>query len=317
MIGTLYVGAIQPLFVHLLCAMLWVLLAGISWDVFLPYFAGAVILIIGVCTSLKKEVSSGRGADKIISFGPVFLAVPMAVFGAEHFLFAGSMVSMVPSWIPGHEFWILFVGTCLIGGALGLVTRKYAALAAGLFGIMLLLFEVLLHVPRIAAAAGDRIAWAIAVRDLVFGWSALCFAVAQSGERRMHGVITLGRFIIGLSIVFFAVEHFLHPEFRPGVPLKQLTPLWIPAHLFWSYLTGAVFLVTGLALIFNKEARLAAVWLGLMVLLLVFAIYVPIVIARPAAIGDSLNSLVDTLLLSGSALCFAGAQSKRLVTQPT
>jgi hypothetical protein len=51
-----------------------------------------------------------------------------------------------------------------------------------------------------------------------------------------------------------------------------------------------------------------------MVLLLVLFIYLPIVIANPADIGNGLNYLVDTLALSGSALTLAGALPK---PQPT
>jgi hypothetical protein len=66
-------------------------------------------------------------------------------------------------------------------------------------------------------------------------------------------------------------------------------------------------MVAGLCLIINKEARLAATWLGLMVLLLVFVVYVPIVVTNPSNIGDGLNYLADTLLLGGTVLSLAGA----------
>lgn len=292
-----------------------VLLAGIPWEICVLYLIGAIVLIIGLTTA-KNEVSRARDTDKLIPFGPVFLAVPMAVFGMEHFTFYDSVAPLIPSWIPWHPFWVFFVGACFVGGAFALVVRKCARLAAALFAIMLLLFEVLISIPRIAGAPGDRFAWAVALRDLAFSGGGLAFAATQTEACTTQStlkVITLARFFIGFPILFFGAEHFLHPEFTPGVPLKMLTPLWIPGHLLWAYLTAAVFVVTGLALIFNKEPRWAATWLGLMILLLVLALYVPIVIAKPSAIGNGLNSLVDTLLLSGSALCFAGSQPGRSV----
>jgi uncharacterized membrane protein len=96
----------------------------------------------------------------------------------------------------------------------------------------------------------------------------------------------------------------------PVVPLDKLTPLWIPAHLLWGYLTGVVFVVGGIALLINKQARAAATWLGLMTLLVVVIVYVPIVVAKPGDIGNAFNFLVDTLLLSGALLALAGAQFK-------
>jgi hypothetical protein len=40
----------------------------------------------------------------------MFFAVPLAVFGAEHFASAKSIMLLVPSWIPGPLFWTYFVG---------------------------------------------------------------------------------------------------------------------------------------------------------------------------------------------------------------
>jgi hypothetical protein len=44
-----------------------------------------------------------------------------------------------------------------------------------------------------------------------------------------------------------------------------------------------------------------------MILLLVFAVYVPILVTNPSNIGDGLNYLADTLLLGGTVLSLAGA----------
>jgi len=275
-------------------------------------------LVVGVSIVFNEAAPQKRGLDKIIALGPVFFAVPIAVFGTEHFTSAESVARIVPSWIPGHLFWALFVGTCLLGAALSIAVKIHAGLAAALFGVMLLMFELLLHIPRIAGAPGNRFFWAVALRDLAFSGGALAFAAIQTETWRTpgtHRVIGLARFFLGIPIAFFGVEHFLHPEFAPGVPLIKLTPVWIPAHLLWGYLTGAVFVVTGLSLVVNREARLAATLLGLMILLLVLVIYVPIVVTNPSDIGNGLNSLVDTLLLSGSALAFAGAQRGNFVTR--
>ena len=79
-------------------------------------------------------------------------------------------------------------------------------------------------------------------------------------------------------------------------------------HAFWGYPAGAIYVIAGLCLILNKEARRAAAWLGLVILLLVLAVYLPILVANPSDIGTGLNYLMDTLLLSGSVLALAQAQ---------
>lgn len=286
-------------------ASLWFLVNPLWW----PYIAGAAAL--AVCLPrIIKEVSSARGLDRITLFGPIFLATPMAVFAGDHFVFAKSIANLVPSWIPWHLFWAFFVGVCLLAGALSLAVDRYAGLAAVLFGTMLFLFVLLMDVPAILETPGDRIVWALTLRDLTFGAGALSFAAARAPARWTRPaniVLILVRLEIGLAAIFYGVEHFLHPEFKPAVPLEQLTPLWFPLRVPMGYLTGAVLVITGTALVANKDTKLAATALGLFLFLLVIVVYVPITIAEPLVIDNGLNYLGDTLMFSGAVLCLAGS----------
>ena len=271
---------------------------------------GAVILAIGLYT-VRTEFASKKGLDKIVALGAVCLAVPISVFGTEHFTAANILAGMVPGWIPGHLFWALLVGACLISAALSIAVRKYAGVAAALLGLMILLFVFLIHIPNIVHSPATRLLWVVGLRDLAFSGGALSVAATQTEpwiSRFRQRIILLARLFIGVPITFLGVEQFLHPELAPGVPLEKLTPPWIPAHALWGYPTGAIFVVAGLCLILNKEARQAAAWLGLVILLLVVAVYVPILLANPSDIGTGLNYLMDTLLLSGSVLALAEAQ---------
>jgi uncharacterized membrane protein len=298
-----------PLHLKLWTTM-WFVPAAIPWVVWLPYLSGAIVLALGLSTVMGGEFAHTRGLDRIVALGPILVAVPMAVFGAEHFTFSAIVAGMVPSWIPGHQFWAIFVGVCLIGSALSIAARKYAGPSALLLGIMISLFVLLIHIPGIAGAPSTRLLWVVGLRDLAFAGGAFSIAATQAeawSPQARQRLVTIGRLFIAVPITFLGVQQFLHPELAPGVPLAKLTPLWLPAHLLWAFLAGAVFVVAGLCLIINKEARLAATWLGLMILLLVFAVYVPIVVTIPANIGDGLNYLADTLLLSGSVLALAGA----------
>lgn len=65
---------------------------------FWPYFAGAVILIIGL-VRIGRATAQARGIDGVITLGRVFFAVPMAVFGADHFIAPRFVATLVPSWI--------------------------------------------------------------------------------------------------------------------------------------------------------------------------------------------------------------------------
>lgn len=281
--------------------------------VFWAYFAGTTLLGIGIVTVIKNDLPQAHGLDKALPFGRLFLAIPMAVFGTEHFSFPEEMVRMVPSWIPAHRFWVYLVGTSLIAAALSIVIKKYAQLAATLLGIMLLSFVFFIHIPNLVAEPRNRILWAVALRDLSFSGGALALAGRQMKPHSAAGVpwlVTLARFFVGVPALLFGVEHFLHPDHVPGVPLELVTPAWIPARLFWAYLGGVVLVITGTLIVANQRARLAATCLGIMIFLLVLFVYLPITAASPTDIDNGLNYFVDTLVFSGAALVLADALPK-------
>jgi uncharacterized membrane protein len=291
--------------------------AWFAWDPLLPYFASVLVLVLGLAIAFKKAPPHANGLDKLVLCGPAFIAMPMVVFGTEHFVDAQGIGRIIPAWIPAHMFWVYFVGTCLILGGLSIAIQKHARLSAGLFGIMLLCFEVSIHIPNVLADPHNRIIWVVAARDLCFAWGSLAFAAMHTAQWRTkgtHWLISGARLVLGIAVIFFAAEQFLHPESMPGVPLEMHTPTWIPAHLMWSYLIGVVYLVAGLCLVLNKNVRLAAAWIGVAALFVVVFMNLPLTVKNAADIGNGLNYPVDTLLFSGSALCLALSQRKQLVS---
>ena len=82
-----------------------------------------------------------------------------------------------------------------------------------------------------------------------------------------------------------------------------------------SYLTGAILLVAGTAILLNKKARMAATYLGSWIFLLVLFVYGPILIAslmNPSTDVkvEGLNYFFDTLLYDGTILALAKATSR-------
>jgi uncharacterized membrane protein len=283
-------------------------------QILLPYLCGAIILAIGLST-LRHDFLHRQGLSKIVALAPVFIAMPVAVFGADHFTAPKIVAAMVPAWLPGHMFWALFVGACLIASALSIAARKYSWLAAALLGFMICLFVLLIHIPNIATEPHNRILWVVGLRDLAFAGGAFSLSAVQKDAWdpvNRNRLVTLARLCLAAAITVCGVEQILYPELLSGVPLEKSTPLWIPARLLWSYLTGAVFVVAGISMMINKKVRLAATGAGLMTLVLVIVLYVPLVVSIPSDIGEGLNYLADTLLLGGSLLALAGTQDESL-----
>jgi uncharacterized membrane protein len=283
-------------------------------DVFWPYFSCAILSVIGLTKVIKDELPQKHGLDKTVPFGRLFFAIPMGVFATQHFTNTKFVATIVPSWMPLHTFWVYLVGTAVIAAALSMILEKHARLAATLFGCMLLLFEVLMHIPNLVATHGDRLFWMIALRDLAFSGGAFALAGTQLKRTASEGapwLLTLCRFFVGIPAIVFGVEHFLNPKFTPGVPQEAITPAWIPGHLFWAYLTGAALIACGACMVVNKKVRLAATSLGVVSLLLVAFVYLPVIVANPTDIDSGLNNLVDILAFTGSAMVLADAIGER------
>jgi uncharacterized membrane protein len=276
-------------------------------------FAGLIYLIAGVFI-LRKEISAARGWDKLITLGCVFIAVPLAVFATEHFRGARFIQNMVPSWIPAHLFWAYFVGCALLAAATSLTVRKFVRLSSTLLGLMFFLFVCMIHVPNALAHSKDRFAWAVALRDLSFAGGAWALAGLHrraSSPQQSKWMVLFGRTVVAMAVIFFAVEHFLHPEFAPGVPLEKMTPSWVPFPSLWGYLAGAILLVAGIALALNKQSRTAAASIGALMTALTLFLYLPILILAHGGsapeITEAINYVADTLLFAGAALVLASA----------
>jgi uncharacterized membrane protein len=274
-------------------------------------FAGVLYLVAGVFV-LRKEIGAARGWDKLITLGCVFIAVPLAVFAPEHFRGPEFIQSMVPSWMPAHWFWPYFVGCALLAAATSLTVRKFVRLSSTLLGLMFSLFVCMIYLPSVLAHPRNRFAWIYALRDLSFGagaWALAGLHSRASSPQSSKWMILFGRIAVAIAAIFYGVEHFLHPEFAPGVPLELRTPSWVPFPSVWAYLAGAVLLAAGIGLALNKKSRIAAAAIGaLMTVLTLFLYGVILVLAHGGPeINEGLNYVADTLLFAGAALVLASA----------
>jgi uncharacterized membrane protein YphA (DoxX/SURF4 family) len=121
------------------------------------------------------------GAHTTIRLGRFLFALPLLVFGIQHFMYARYVATLVPSWIPGHLFWAYFVGVAFIATTLSIATQIKARLSATWLGIMFLLWVLVLHLPRVAAAPHNGDEWTSAFVALAMSGGA--FLVAGTLKR--------------------------------------------------------------------------------------------------------------------------------------
>jgi uncharacterized membrane protein YphA (DoxX/SURF4 family) len=120
---------------------------------------GALVLYAALAKNPSAVPEERSKGPALLLTGRLLFAVSLVVFGAQHFLYGPFVATLVPSFLPGHLFWAYFVGVAFVATALSLATGVQARLAATLLGLMFLLWEVLLHLPRAFAARHDGNEW--------------------------------------------------------------------------------------------------------------------------------------------------------------
>jgi uncharacterized membrane protein YphA (DoxX/SURF4 family) len=279
----------------------------------------AILLFLIALWAAKTDIARASGLDKVVVLSNLCFALPLAVFGAEHLSAAEFIQQGVPSYVPWHLFWAYFVGFALLAASLSIATKIQVRWSGLLFGIMMFLFVAMMDIPGALAKPGDRFGWTLLLRELTFGgggWILAGAAMREPGRESNPAApaffVTTGRVLTGIAAIFYGVETFLHPLGMPGIPLEKLMSEWIPARPVIGYLTAAILVVAGAAILLAQKTRMAAIYLGTWIVLLVVFIYGPILIASlldpsTAVQVEGLNYFFDTLLFAGTILALASA----------
>jgi uncharacterized membrane protein len=250
--------------------------------------------------------------ENLIELGRVLFAIPMVVFGFQYIglgKYQGGLPP-VPPWAPGGTEGAYLVGIVLIAFGVSIMSRKYARLSALVIGVLFLLCVLVLHLPHFSAVLHNGNDRTRALEPLALSGAAFAFAAilptggSSTGGSSADGqLILFGRLLFGLSMVVFGAQHFMYASF-----LATLVMAWLPAHLFWIYLTGTAMVAAGLAITTAIQARLAGILLGVMFLLWVLLLHAPRVFAAIHN-QDEWTSLFVALAFSGSSFIFAAALS--------
>jgi uncharacterized membrane protein len=279
--------------------------------------AGIVVFVIGIWAA-KNEIAEARGLDKIVALRHLCFAVPLAVFGMLHLSGPQFVQGLVPPYMPGRMFWVYFVGCALIAASLSIATRIAVRWSGLLVGIMMFSFVAMLYLPSGLRHLQARITWTIVFRETSFGGAGWILAGTAINGWRGRGrsvLVTVGCVCVTMALIFFGIQHFLHPTGLPGVPLKKEMPAWLPGRVLIDYVTGAALLLAAGSVLLRRNARTLTACLGAWLLLLILVIYLPVMIAALSQPGigvkvEGINYFFDTLLFTGAILALASAEPR-------
>lgn len=99
----------------------------------------------------------------------------------------------------------------------------------------------------------------------------------------MNRLVPIGRAFFAVALIGLGVEHFVFRDFVTG-----RAPAWpesVPGALLWAGLTGAVFVLTGVAILSGKLARPAAIVAAVLIFGWALLRHVPVLAAEPFLSG--------------------------------
>lgn len=284
-------------------------------SVFWPTLLGLPFLAVGVVTYRRDfRTAARRDAFGLVALGPVFVAAALAAFAGEHFTAATSLATLVPKWLPARLFIAYFVGVAHLAAALSFVARRYIRWSSIGLAVMFGLFVLLMDLPAAIAHPATSITWILAARQTTFAIGALALFATETRSRSPQSsrtLATIARIWTAGVLVFYGIQHVIHPEFTPGVPSTVLTAAWVPLPLVIAYATGFLLIAFGIGMFVQRYASAAAALCGLLMVLLTLALYVPqfFLAGNVEQRVTAINFIFDTLLFAGTVLVISKAIS--------
>lgn len=244
-----------------------------------------------------------------LRWGRIMLAVAIAGFGFQYLLYAIGSKGPVPGspWYPTSPGIAWLAAIALLAVAAALFVDSTARLAALLLDAALSLRILIIHLPRLISRPRDPDAWTSLFELLALGGGAGVLAwllpartdAPPQWNRLVGWNAEIGRFCVAISLVVFAVQHFLYAVFVAG-----LIPAWIPGRVFFAYFVGVAFIAAALAMTTKIMARTANLLLGIMFGIWVVILHLPRVLHAPKS-GSELTSLFICLAMSGIGFILA------------
>src|ERR1035441_1373103 len=136
---------------------------------------GTVALVAGLFV-VRARFAAASGTGKVLVLGPVFEAVALSIFAAEHFLAARDLAPIVPRWLPGALFWTYFVGAALLAAAISFITGRHVRWSASLLALLFLIIVATIDLPNLPKHVHERLFWTLTVRETCFAGGAMVLA---------------------------------------------------------------------------------------------------------------------------------------------
>jgi uncharacterized membrane protein YphA (DoxX/SURF4 family) len=240
---------------------------------------------------------------KAADYGRILFGVSAVLFGMVSVLWHDSdmwqRLHPLPVPMAAVVAWILALAQ--VGGGIALPFRQTARWAAVVLGTVYGLFA-LVCVPAILRIPPDY----GSIVNFFEQFSIVCGAIAvyvEAGGDAARSTM-LSR-IAGIGLGVCAVS-FAHAQIYYFKYTASLVPTWIPPNQsFWTIATTIAFALVAIAILINRQARLATLLMALMLGLFGLLVWVPAIITAPKD-PSNWSEIASNYLMTAAAWLVAG-----------
>lgn len=235
----------------------------------------------------------------------LFFAVTIFAIGVMGLVSGGfaPIWGVVPKTLPHREL-LAYLSTfvSLVAGA-GLFARRSAQPAAFVLLVFLIVwtalfkFPFIIHGPLVEGSyqtCGENVV-------LIAGVWALYACLAGAGGKGVQGFMAseaglrIAYILYGLALIAFGFSHFVYLNLT-----APLVPRWLGEPVFWAYLTGCLYLVSGFGIATGIARRLGAVVAAIEIALITFLVWGPILVKGHVSAFNWEESVVSTALTAAA-----------------
>lgn len=219
----------------------------------------------------------------------------------------------VPAGVPVREALAYLSGALLLIFGLGLLIEKFAAISAVVLTADFLIWLVALRIAQLKSLwdwGGGLGVGETAI--LVCGAWALLWALPNWDQSRLRQLLqsasarSIVLALFGIGVVLIGIAHFVFAK-----ATADLVPAYLPSRIGFAYLTGALHIAAGVAVVAGIVPRLAAVLEGIMMILFGLMVWLPRVVAAPLTRFEWTAMLVSYAYGAGSLLVAGLFKAKR------
>jgi uncharacterized membrane protein len=182
----------------------------------------------------------------------------------------------VPKALAGRQLLAWLCTAVSLACGVGLLMKRWAAWAALVLLVYLLVWTLLFKVPFIIRQPLVEVSYQSCGENAVLIAAAWVLYVGLAQGRRFPAGglgLRTAHVLYGLALIAFGFSHFAYLNLT-----APLVPEWLQGNVFWAYFTGAAYLAAGVAIVTGFAGRLGALGSALQITLITLLVWGPMVL---------------------------------------